>query len=122
MPSNIDEFSKQIRISLGAIVLWTTIIITTTFSASTIYWKFNALHQDHNADTKLLTEQIVTLDNRVTKVNIRNDDQHKDQEFRVRDLESKVAKFTETQKEFYEFKEMFLKEYNHNHKLRKEND
>lgn len=42
--ATIDEFNKKITLSLGAVFLWTTTIISVTFTLSTIYWNFTALN------------------------------------------------------------------------------
>lgn len=111
MPSSIDEFHKKVEITIGAIVMWTTIIISVTFSASTIYWNFNALSHDHESDIQALTDKVTHVDERLTKINTRNGEKHQDQEFRIREIESKVSKLEKSEKEFEEFKDLFFKEY-----------
>lgn len=41
--ATIEEFSKKVNISIGAILLWTTTIISVTFTLTTIYWNFVTL-------------------------------------------------------------------------------
>ena len=92
MPS-VDEFHKKVELSLGAIVWWTTLLITTTFSASTIYWNFTALQ--HEAE--IANERADKRHNRITgEIN--------DHEERIRDLEKAYTKIEEMDKEISELK------------------
>lgn len=57
--ANIEEFNKKINISIGAIALWTSMLVSATFTLSTIYWNFTAL-QDR---TDKRHERLILADN-----------------------------------------------------------
>lgn len=89
----VNEFHKKIEISLGAIVWWTTLLITTTFSASTIYWNFNAMQ--HEAEI---------FSERADKRHKRTTEDISDHEDRLRRLEQMYIKIQEMDKEIIELK------------------
>lgn len=62
---NIDEFSKKIQISLGAITLWTTVLVSGTFTLSTIYWNFTALQERVDKRYERLNEFDNKLEERI---------------------------------------------------------
>jgi len=63
--ASIEEFSKKIELSLGAIVLWTTMLISGTYTLSTIYWNFTTLQERVDKRHSRLVEYDDKLEERI---------------------------------------------------------
>lgn len=88
--ADVKEFAKDVKLSLGAIVFVGAFLISLTFSATTIYWRFGVVEQQIKEMEVLIEERMKIIENRVEYVDGRIDRKTGQLENKVDELKGKV--------------------------------
>lgn len=71
--ADVKEFGKDVKVSIGAIVFGIFFIISLTFSATTIYWRFGVVEAEMNELQLVIEKELLIQSDRIEYVNDRID-------------------------------------------------
>lgn len=71
--ADVKEFGKDVKLSLGAIVFGIFFVISLTFSATTIYWRFGVVEAQMNELHQSVKKELVIQADRIEYINDRID-------------------------------------------------
>lgn len=71
--ADVKEFGKDVKVSVGAIVFGIFFVISLTFSATTIYWRFGVVEAQMNELQVVIEKELNIQSDRIEYVNDRID-------------------------------------------------